>query len=27
VRSGRYDTTPLGASGLPRRARLLVTFR
>jgi TonB family protein len=27
VRSGRYDTTPLGASGLSRRARLLVTFR
>jgi TonB family protein len=27
VRSGRFDTTPLGAAGLPRRARLLVTFR
>lgn len=27
VRSGRYDTTPLGASGQSRRARLLVTFR
>ena len=27
VRSGRYDTSQLGASGLSQRARLLVTFR
>jgi TonB family protein len=27
VRTGRYDTSQLGASGLPQRARLLVTFR
>jgi TonB family protein len=27
VRTGRYDTTLLGASGQSRRARLLVTFR
>ena len=27
VRSGRYDTAALGSSGLPRRARLLVSFK
>ena len=27
VRGGRYDTEALGSSGLPRRARLLVSFK
>ena len=27
VRGGRYDTAALGSSGLPRRARLLVSFK